>query len=308
MIRASLLYLAASVVACTASPPEVPPPTVDVAVEATPAPASAPRDGVAPATVNVVRDTRELPHPRAELRSTVPVLRSAAPGVSAALETINRQLAAEAERALAGMAALATADEAEIPADMHYYLDLSCDAVTATTDLVSVHCIYETFSGGAHPNRDFRTFNFTLLDGRAHAIELATLLSGDQARAALGQAAANGLRAQGASAVDEGPLRAEQMQVFTLEAGGLHLHFAPYVVGSYAEGAYDFVLPWSDALGLLRRSPATQPVLDLARSAPPRRKRCVDHGGHCEDTCDPGFVVTPATGCGTGRCCVPEPG
>jgi hypothetical protein len=293
--------------ACT-EPAAAPPPSVPVTAPA-PAPAPEPAEDE-PAEVRASKRELSLEHDRAEIGATIPVLKSNDPALQRALDTINGKLAKMANDAMKGMAEQATEEGDSIPAELSFALDLTCEPSTLQEDLVSILCTFDTYSGGAHPNRNFRSRNFTIDGGKVYEIDLATLMSGKPATQSLGQYATNDLKKKKASFVEDGPLPADKLEVFTIEKEGLHLHFAPYVVGSYAEGAYDFLLHWDEAENLIRRSPHLRPVLGLARSAPKRIKTCEEHAGACEKACGVGFNhVSEATGCAEGTmCCVPEPG
>lgn len=48
------------------------------------------------------------------------------------------------------------------------------------------------------------------------------------------------------------------LDTFTIEPDGVRFHFAPYEVGSYAEGSYDVTVPFVHVAELLRDDgPAT---------------------------------------------------
>lgn len=299
---------AAPVLASACVPAAQPEPIVAVPSPPVPFPVETPPHPPL-ASTEVRATSRKLTraHPLADLDSEVPVLESDDVTTQKALDVINDKLEEAADRAMKSMAQVA--DGAATTNFMNYYLSMTCSAVTAQPDLVSILCSVETYSGGVHPNRELESHNFTIRDGEVFEIDLAKLMSGEPATQALGQHAARGVIAKGALPWDEGPLPADAMRVFTLEPAGLHLHFAPYVVGGYAAGAFDFLLHWKDAENLLRRSPELESVRALAHAAPRHVPSCDARGGSCETSCDAGFSPVEAAGCGEGTsCCVPKPG
>lgn len=306
-ILVAISLVAVPVLASACVPAAQPGPIVAVPSAPAPSPVETPpHPALASTKVRATSRKLTLAHPSAEIDSEVPVLESDDVTTQKALDVINDKIREAADRAMKGMAQLA--DEAEANLPMSYYLSMTCSAVTSQPDLVSIFCSLDTYSGGVHPNRAFESHNFTIRDGEVSDIDLEKLMSGDQATQALGRQAARGVIAKGASPWDEGPLPADAMSVFTLEPTGLHLHFAPYVVGGYAAGAFDFLLRWDEAKNLIRRSPELEPVLALARAAPKHGASCEQRGGSCEASCEPGFSPVEAAGC-TERttCCVPEP-
>ena len=81
------------------------------------------------------------------------------------------------------------------------------------------------------------------------------------------------LRKQEASSVVNGTIagfKTEELGRFTVSATGVRLHFSPYHVGSYAEGAFTVQVPWTALKSCLRMDgPAGELV--CTRSVKPRR-------------------------------------
>ncbi len=113
--------------------------------------------------------------------------------------------------------------------------------------------VYE-FSGGAHPNHGLTCTNLLLRDGAVLPVKLADLSTGQGAAAKLHRLVCDELRRLGASQVggqDEAPRDFDPDAVFLMSPGGIVFGFAPYEVGSYAEGSYFVHLSWQQLRGVL---------------------------------------------------------
>ncbi|MCX7799122.1 MAG: DUF3298 and DUF4163 domain-containing protein [Fimbriimonadales bacterium] len=125
---------------------------------------------------------------------------------------------------------------------------------------VSAYLEVDTFTGGAHPNRWFETFNYVAEGGRARPVRLQDLLMPGQRQNLLDWWLLPALNEQkeqrGAEAVAAIDDRA--LGSFVATPTALVWLFAPYEVGPYAEGSYVVKLPLENLRGYVRR---THPLL-----------------------------------------------
>lgn len=119
-----------------------------------------------------------------------------------------------------------------------------------TPELVSVLHVQETFTGGAHPNTVLGSE--TLLAGRdgwrpAAPCEAARALRWPCDEAVLRDRVIAALREREAAWVESGEVTAAApwlLDAFTVEPGGLAVHFSPYAVGPYAQGPFEVRVPF----------------------------------------------------------------
>jgi hypothetical protein len=136
----------------------------------------------------------------------------------------------------------------------------------ARTDVVSGYYTISEYTGGAHPNTGYSTFNFHRVNGRNLPLRLRDLLrDGVNPREFALSVAGPEIRAarikRGSD--PEGEIPAGFEERFVLSSYGVTWLFAPYELGSYAEGSYFIKVPWS------RMTEALNPaVADLVRQVP----------------------------------------
>ncbi|MDZ7703605.1 MAG: DUF3298 domain-containing protein [Trueperaceae bacterium] len=125
-----------------------------------------------------------------------------------------------------------------------YFLDAQHDIVYYASDLISVLETVSVYTGGAHPNLYYNTYNVGLGQD-AVPFGLRDVL-GESGVAAVRDYVVAELREQeGAVWVQEsGTLDDESLSVFVVTPTGLRFHFAPYVVGPYAAGTFEVLVPW----------------------------------------------------------------
>lgn len=118
--------------------------------------------------------------------------------------------------------------------------------ITLKSDrLISLLCEHSEYTGGVHPNSHFDRFVFWW-DGHS-AIQLKLedffLRYSDWKQTLIDHCLCEleGLEASWPSYLDDYP---EMLDVFTIHPNGFHFHFAPYAVGSYAEGSYTVTIPF----------------------------------------------------------------
>ncbi len=120
--------------------------------------------------------------------------------------------------------------------------------------LISIHYT-DYMEGGAHPNTAYASLNLRFNNGRVYDISLDDLFRQDAnyLQVIMGYCASN-LKEQGASDAIVGhiPALSEKLDVFNIESSGIKFSFAPYQVGSYAEGSYFVLVPYNVLKGLIR--------------------------------------------------------
>lgn len=115
--------------------------------------------------------------------------------------------------------------------------------LTLTRLTPSVLCLLETryiYTGGAHPNTDYRSLTFRRVGEHAVRVTLPNLFrDGAPYRRVLLSEVTRKLRARRAAWIVDGSvtLKERDLGVFTLTTRGLEFVFAPYAVGPYAQGA-----------------------------------------------------------------------
>lgn len=122
-------------------------------------------------------------------------------------------------------------------------------------ELVSLSGEVFSYTGGAHGNTYFVSSNYWIRDGKAVRLELSDLFlptSGYIKR--LSDYCLNDLRKKGAGWVVNGELKEfkeEDLGVFAVSPRGIMFAFAPYAVGSYAEGPYFVEIAYGELRGVL---------------------------------------------------------
>jgi hypothetical protein len=110
------------------------------------------------------------------------------------------------------------------------------------------------YTGGAHPNYGFAGHTFLQEDGELEVLELADLFTENADLSGVTKLVEEDLLGQQASFMPEAfnGQTLQNLSSFTLSPRGITFHFAPYAVGSYAEGAYEVTVPFEDVKDLLR--------------------------------------------------------
>jgi hypothetical protein len=120
-------------------------------------------------------------------------------------------------------------------------------------ELISLLGNIYKYSGGAHGNFCYQTRNFWIKANKAVELKLADLfLPGYGKR--LSDYCLNALRKQGASSVIDGEITSfndNDLSAFSLSPQGVTIHFAPYAVGSYAEGSFTVTVPYKALKGVI---------------------------------------------------------
>ncbi|MEQ9618159.1 MAG: DUF3298 domain-containing protein [Deltaproteobacteria bacterium] len=141
-----------------------------------------------------------------------------------------------------------------------------------SADLLSLSGEVFSYSGGAHGNTYFASKNYWIKDGRAVQLKLSDLfLPNSKFIDTLSGLCINDLRKQKAGWVIGGEVRSfkeEELGVFALSPAGLVFAFAPYTVGSYAEGPYFVNVPFSELEGLIDPRGPLKQFVGQAQSEP----------------------------------------
>ena len=178
---------------------------------------------------------------------------------------LNEKLAATAQKELMehGLAVRAMREEFKGTGSA------AVDALASSTDCgieslaentVSLLCILEEYSGGAHGMATPEGRNFVVAaDGEPSPLGLWDLLQKSPANAKkLSGLILAELKRLKASLVEDGSIKNFVKELegdeipFTLVPSGLAFHFAPYAVGSYAEGMFRAVIPNRELAEFLR--------------------------------------------------------
>ena len=129
-------------------------------------------------------------------------------------------------------------------ASIHYFSD----------DLISVRGSNWHYTGGAHGNSYCFGLNCWWNNGKAKALELPDLFNSKKKwRSIVGRFIRSDLKKQGAPWPPKTDSEAVET-IFTFSPSGVEFHYPPYAVGSYAEGYYHVIVPYS----------VLRPVLDKA--------------------------------------------
>jgi len=123
-------------------------------------------------------------------------------------------------------------------------------------DLVSVQAHNYGYTGGAHGMYHDFAVNLWRHGGQVHRLKLADLfLARGQWRQLLAEMLRRELVRRKASYVLDGTVKPGdllQPSGFTISPAGVEFHYAPYSMGSYAEGSFDVLIPHKNLRPLIR--------------------------------------------------------
>jgi hypothetical protein len=123
----------------------------------------------------------------------------------------------------------------------------------ATDPVISLYGHCETYTGGAHGNRDFVGLSFAVVDGKPKRLRLADLMEkGADPVAAATELVIPRLKKMGADSVVNGGVSAltpGQADNFVITPSGLTWLFSPYEMGPYSQGPFFVKVPWSEMQG-----------------------------------------------------------
>ncbi len=167
-------------------------------------------------------------------------------GSSPLIKFANAQLAAVARRSVnsfkkecAGM------DKPRRP----YSFEMKNDVVYTSPSLISTLSTVFWDTGGAHPNTNYTTQNFGMVNGVAKRIGLPELLKTGIRPAQIDDLIIAKLRDAGAEEAVQGNIpyfSPPQRDRFTINKSGLTFVFPPYEVGYYAQGSFRAHLTWNE--------------------------------------------------------------
>jgi hypothetical protein len=126
--------------------------------------------------------------------------------------------------------------------------DVNIDIAYFSESLISlrVHTYYD--GGGAHGSEFLESRNFLLREGKLHELKLRDLFRpGGDYLSLLSNDCLRALREKQASFVLDGTVKtlgAKDLRAFVLGPRGITFMFSPYMVASFAEGAFEVTIPW----------------------------------------------------------------
>lgn len=166
---------------------------------------------------------------------------------------VDAEIAAWAKGEFDNFAALSTEDRR--PDEPPYEMELTFEVERNDASGFGVLFTEYTFTGGAHPNSDFTTFNYVMPEGwRVYLPEIFQ----PKALKAISAFAIADLRKQMGADSDDEDIRSgagpawDNFDDFILKADSLDLNFAAYQVAAYAAGPQFVSMPLAKLKGLMR--------------------------------------------------------
>lgn len=164
-------------------------------------------------------------------------------------------------------------------------LDITYTVERNDAEVLALSFTYSTYTGGAHGNHTFRTFNYLLPDGRR--VDLAQILDGRKGLDRLSTLAVADLDRQlgGPDGLSEPPWIRRgagpdwiNFENFLLLPDALKIEFPPYQVAAYAAGPQEVRIPLAALDGVLRADRrAAVASFDCGKaSTPVERAVCAD--------------------------------
>lgn len=152
---------------------------------------------------------------------------------------------------------------------MRWCQDYDTSIVHYSDSLISVRADTYLYTGGAHGNTGHVAANFWISDGEAKELSLNDMLSSRPGTFEALSAQVNKemrrlkgvLRSGMETEYEDIDFEEKDFAAFTLSPKGLEIAFAPYHVGSYAEGSYFVLLPFSSLGGILETSGPARPLI-----------------------------------------------
>lgn len=124
-----------------------------------------------------------------------------------------------------------------------------------SVELISFVGQVYSYTGGAHGNTYFVSSNYWIKDGDTILLKLRDLFKKDSKyEKILSDYIINELRKKGAGWVVNGEiktLKTDEMGPFAISPRGIQFAFAPYAVGSYAEGAYFVTISFENLYNII---------------------------------------------------------
>lgn len=130
----------------------------------------------------------------------------------------------------------------------------------ASENLVSLLENVWTYTGGAHGNYGFAGHTFLRDSDEVEVLEFSDLFIQDADLSSIAKFVEDDLIKQEASFIPENfdVQQLTDLSAFTLSPKGITFHFGPYAVGSYAEGAYEVLVPFEEVRDILRPEIASE--------------------------------------------------
>ncbi len=153
--------------------------------------------------------------------------------------------------------------------DHRYETTITFEVLHADDRIVSLLFLNYEYSGGAHGNCWFAAENYAWRDGKLVTLELAQLFDGKSPYIKrLADLCTKDLKRQHASWPEQMTFTAKSPPIFNITSAGLRFTFAPYEVGSYAEGTYTVIIPYDQIADLI---PPTSPLTPLLPASVAKR-------------------------------------
>lgn len=147
-------------------------------------------------------------------------------------------------------------------------LDVKTTVSIANQNVVSAYVETSVFEGGAHPNLTYTCVNVGMKNGQPTRLRIADVIrSGPDARKALDTLVLAKLRERKASQVLDGDIETLSdalLDNFIVTPSAMTFLFAPYAVGSYAEGSFIVKVPFDELAAILDPEGPLKPVLGKA--------------------------------------------
>ncbi|MBX7134762.1 MAG: DUF3298 and DUF4163 domain-containing protein [Fimbriimonadaceae bacterium] len=122
----------------------------------------------------------------------------------------------------------------------------------ANSRIISVYTEAYSFTGGAHPNTFFMTYNFMIVKGKPKQIKLSDLVSDPRLLMNGPVLMELNVAKKSREAGPETSIDPNVFDRFVLTPTSITWIFQPYAVGAYAEGSYEIKLPLSVLKGYAR--------------------------------------------------------
>lgn len=141
------------------------------------------------------------------------------------------------------------AQQADLSGDIRHgwWFDSRATIEYAAPGLLSALVTVSHYTGGAHPNREYWSYNLTLLGTQHRPFDLADLfLDGSDWFSRVEQLVLRELASQEADWVVNGSINAldpAELEVFLLSPSGLQFILAPYLVGPWSAGTFTVSVP-----------------------------------------------------------------
>jgi hypothetical protein len=169
---------------------------------------------------------------------------------------VNEQVRREAQKLFDKTLAEFKADMAKFKDDeiIPYSYTTGVQVMEDSENMISILYDDDCDNGGLHPNSTYRSANYAWRDGNLVKVTFSDLIGKDAAIARrLNALCVSSLKRQKASWPGDVKFGANSSPVVNVTTGGLLFSFSPYQAGSYAEGNYCVMIPFSQFRDKLNR-------------------------------------------------------